>query len=126
MHLFIYVAALLVALILAAALRLVSLEPRGRLGREVAIAVAAPLIALTLYLVAGYERDAWWPFPYNSTAPHAITAACTLGLLLIALSRATGRLAQKLLVGAVAIASWTTLWFCGVFAVACDLGYECI
>jgi hypothetical protein len=111
--------------VLAATLFVVSLQPKRGLLVDLAVAVLAPLFVLLIFIANGYRHWNWFPFSYGSLLPHFFAAVVSFSLLMRALFRVSGSIGAKVLVGALAIATWFGLWLGGMFVTACGMG-DCI
>jgi hypothetical protein len=109
-------------LVLGLIFTLSSLAPKGRLAAYVAAALLVPLFALWAFLANGYRHSTWWPFQYGSLVPHLLAGLVSLVLLIVVFLRATGSLADKLVVGSLACGLWLVIWVCGTLTVACGMG----
>jgi hypothetical protein len=115
--------AFLPALALLAVLFGVSLEPKRLAAFGIAGAVGVPLAALSIYSYLAYRMPTI--SLGHSLVPQVTAAAASAVLAGIVLWRTSGRWQSKLLIAALATASWTGLWLASSLVVACSSG-DCL
>jgi hypothetical protein len=98
-----------------------NLTPKGALAVRTTL-VLMPLLLLWLFQWIEYRHRNWWPSAYGSVIPPLLALIASLGLLVLALARATGSLRAKVLLGALAWGLWCALWFGGTLLLACSMG----
>ena len=111
---------LLIALILT--FRQSALAKKRRLAIYTVAAFTAPLLLLWLYLT--YHPSGWWFFGSAPALPHALAAVAFMAAMVIALTRASGELSAKLVIGAITVALWGVAWFNLTLLLACVM-HEC-
>lgn len=110
------------ALGLAVTLVRVPLTPKRGLILYTLVALFAPLLVLWLFQINGYRHWNWWPFSYTSVVPHVLAGIVSVALLARALTKVSGSIAAKFLVGSLACGFWLRVWLLGTVLVACVMG----
>jgi hypothetical protein len=98
-----------------------SLTPKGALTVRMTLALM-PLLLLWLLQWIEYRHWNWWPSAYGSVIAPLLAWIASLGLLVLALARATGSLRAKVLLDALAWGLWCALWFGDSLLIACSMG----
>ena len=96
-----------------------TLAPKLTLVIYTVVGFTSSLALLWLYLTYFHDPSNWWFFGSASIVPHALAAAAFIGVIAIALARASGALIAKLLVGVLTLALWGIAWFDLTLLVAC-------
>ena len=125
MRLFLFSSVVALALLVALVRTFLNsaLSPKRGLAIYTLFAFTAPLVLLWLYLA--YHPSGWWLFlGVTEFLPHALAAVAFIAALVTALTRASGALGAKLLVGVLTLALWGVVWFNLTFLLACVM-HEC-